>query len=151
MSSSSTGKCQIDVMTEQLQLWGNEIQICQQDIESCQTEINSLDQEREQIEAHLQSLSNLEKLKEQVVLSGIDGLRLEADRVSAENALTENVIESIEASNAKGAAAFADLIAAFERFLLKGHSSEVTTDATVELRIVSTRLRGCHENRLFVR
>jgi chromosome segregation ATPase len=114
---------QIAVMSQLIPEWDHEIAFCGSDIQTLQAEINALDQEREEIEARVRTLSHLDSLKEQAVRANIDGLRADLERVQQENANTERDIASTEASNETRSVALSEVIAAFEKFLLRERPS----------------------------
>jgi chromosome segregation ATPase len=119
---------QVIVITDLIQDWDGEIQLCEMDSQTLKTEINALDQEREPIEARVRSLSHLEALKERIMAANVEGLRNDHARILTEHANTEKDIESIEFTNEKISVALRDVIAGFERFLLKDKPSGGTTE-----------------------
>jgi chromosome segregation ATPase len=120
---------QITVIADVIHSWDREIQFCRTDVQNLQTEMNALDAEREEIEERVRTISHLEALKQHLMRANIEGMRTERERIVRENADMQKDIEAIEASNEKRSAALTEVIAGFEKFLLKERPSGIVAEA----------------------
>jgi DNA gyrase/topoisomerase IV subunit A len=110
---------EIAVMNDLLQEWEREMELCREEVLELQTEMLTLGEEREAIEGRRKRLAQLQVMKERLITANIPELVSSTFSLASANYDTEKEIESIEATNEKRRIGLEEVIAGFEKFLLK--------------------------------